>query len=150
MSKHEGASFARRIIDATRQTLYEAFTQRDVLREWWAPGDYSIVSVEDSTLPQGGDRYTMVNGTDASEKYVWSIVYIETNSLDEVRWIAYQEEGFGEAHETPVCVHFEDAEDGVEVTVTQEGFPDQETADQHVEGWTACLEQLSELLLARG
>ena len=48
----------------------------------------------------------------------------------------------GEGLETTVTITFKPERGGTLVTITHEGFADDQTRDDHIQGWNDCLDRL--------
>jgi uncharacterized protein YndB with AHSA1/START domain len=135
----------RKIIPASPERLFAAWTEPEQLRQWWGPE--SVVCIEAEVDLRVGGRYRIGNqfpdgrvmwitGTfhhiDSPRKLVYSW-HIEPDSRIET--------GF---KEELVTVSFDRTTDGrTEITVTHERISDRTARDGHQQGWVGCLDKLA-------
>ena len=130
---------------APRERVFDAWTNPDVLRTWWAafptwetptaevdlrPGGRYRLAMRD---PESGDTHTLVGEyreIDRPERlsYTWT-------------WEGSSPEMQG-SEDTLVVVEFRDDGGATEVTVTHSGFDTAALRDQHAHGWNGCLDNL--------
>lgn len=132
----------RRMIRATPERLFEAWTQPSQLRQWWGPENVTCIAAE-VDLRVGG-RYRLANQFPDG-----SVVWItgEFQSIEAPHRLIYtwqleESSGFSEL----VTVHFEPRGVETEVTITHTRIPDRTTRDRHEQGWLGCLDGLVEYL----
>lgn len=135
-----------RTYQATREAIFEALTKPYLLSRWFAPSEEFEAYVDRfeanvggsyriEMRQEGGNVHTAI-GTikefDPPEKlaYTW-------------RW-----EG-GEMGDTLVTWMLKEVEDGTELTLHHEQFPNEEARDHHHHGWTGIMSRLQPLF-ARG
>lgn len=135
---------------ASRERVFQAWTDPALLRRWWAalqgweggeaevdlrPGGRYRLSMRD---PQAGAEYTVVGE------------YVDVRPPER---LAYTWTWAGEPAEmrgsegTLVVVEFHDDGDGTEVVLTHSGFADGRIRDLHGEGWAGCLDNLDARML---
>jgi uncharacterized protein YndB with AHSA1/START domain len=129
----------RRVIRATAERLFEAWTTPEQLSVWWGPPEVTCVTAEvdlrvggeyriQNALPDGS--LLEIAGTfEVVEKprrlvYTWSI-----------------EPGPGTCER--VTVRFEPRDKGTEVIILHERILDDVTRQGHERGWTGCLDGLA-------
>jgi uncharacterized protein YndB with AHSA1/START domain len=69
------AIVATRVFDAPRALVFDAFTNREYLGEWWGPNGFTITTFEIDVRPGGAWRFVM-HGPDGRD-YQNKIVYVE-------------------------------------------------------------------------
>jgi uncharacterized protein YndB with AHSA1/START domain len=134
-----------RTFPADKARVFAAFTDPEQVRLWYPPGDYYIPDIELDVRPGGTYRLTMANdvtGVRMELRGEYREVVPETKLV--YTWVWHRPDGV--SPETLVTVTFEADGDGTKVRIRHEFFPDSEMRDQHIGGWTACLEQLSGLV----
>jgi uncharacterized protein YndB with AHSA1/START domain len=132
---------------ATRERVFDAWTNPEVLRRWWAamPG-WTTPSAE-VDLREGG-RYRL-SMRDSESGAVHTVVgeYTEVRRPER---LAYTWTWEGEPPEmagserTLVVVDFVDDGDGTEVVVTHSGFADERIRGMHEHGWNAVMDNLEQ------
>ena len=132
------ALLVRRVIRATPERLFEAWTDPTQLRSWWGPEGVSCAGAE-VDLRVGG-RYRIDNAFPDGRVVV---LMGEFEVIERPNRLTYtwRIDGSPAASER-VTVRFEPRTGGTEVIVTHERIPDEAARDQHRSGWEGCLEGL--------
>jgi len=132
----------RKMIRATPERLFEAWTQPSQLKQWWGPETVKCIAAE-VDLRVGG-RYRLANQfPDGS--VVWIIG--EFQAIEAPHRLIYTwqiEESAGSSE--LVTVRFEPHDGETEVIITHTRIPDRTTRDRHEQGWLGCLNGLVEYL----
>lgn len=126
------------------ETVFDAWTTPDHMRHWACPESATVEHVEADPVIGGAYKIRM-RGSEG-EIYTAFGTYRE---IDRPRSLVYTwdwEEGEHAVGETLVTVQFNDLGGSTEVVVTHEGFPAEDAANAHEEGWTSCLNRLATLL----
>lgn len=128
-----------RKVRATRQAVWDAWTQPEQMMVWScpAPGGMSEATAD---LRVGGE-FTMQMVVEGQEHNAFG-TYRE---IDEPRRLVYTWDWREEEYrmgETLVTVELNEVEDGTEIVLVHEGFPAAEARDGHETGWVACLDLL--------
>ena len=126
----------RRTFDASRERVYQAFTDPDELEQWFVP-DGMTAEVR-ALEPESGGAFT-VSWTDGENRIDNEGTYVEV--AENERLVAVEETDGGELRLT---YEFQNADDGTEVVVTQE-FPGP-VPEGAAEGWASILGNLEEVL----
>jgi uncharacterized protein YndB with AHSA1/START domain len=143
-----------RVIRASRQRVFDAWTRPEFVRQWFAPGN--MVVHDAATDPRAGGEYRIaVQGStvacegraedgDVSRKSVVSGRYVKVEPYDllSFTWRG----GCDPDEETLVTVALKDVEGGTELTLTHERFASEESRDRHEGGWTSILSKLGNLV----
>ena len=133
-----------RVIRAPRAKVFAAWTEPELLKQWWGPGPVSSPEAH-INLREGGD-YRLANlETDGS------IVWI-TGRFERVRapeelvytWTVSVLPG----EPTLVRALFLDHPDGTELVLSHERFALEAVRDMHIQGWNGCLDKLEAFLTA--
>jgi uncharacterized protein YndB with AHSA1/START domain len=138
----------QRRFDAPRDRVFDAWTNPEVLRDWWSAMPTMSPGKIDVDLHEGG-RYRMEMVTDEGEIHT---VVGEYTTVDRPNRIAYtwtwesNEEAMSGSASSVVDVEFADDGDGTLVTLTHSGFTNPEIAGMHEQGWNGTLEQLGRYL----
>jgi uncharacterized protein YndB with AHSA1/START domain len=133
-----------RRFDAPRERVFDAWTNPEVLREWWAamptmsPGDIDV------DLREGG-RYRMQMRTDTGDVHTVVGEYKEVRKPERLAytwtWDSNPEAMAGSAG-TLVEVDFAEDGDGTRVTLTHTGFANAEIRGMHEHGWNGTFDSL--------
>jgi uncharacterized protein YndB with AHSA1/START domain len=130
-----------RILPATREKLFEAWTRAEILKRWFCPEDCSI-SHMDASVKLGG-RYSVsmiCNGKDFTAYGHYQEILLNQKLVFTHGWAG------PDRVETLVTVEFRQIEGGTELTLTQERFLDPDEVVSHQEGWISALENLAKCL----
>ena len=132
----------RRVIRATPDRIFEAWTQPAHLREWWGPRDVTCVDAQ-IDLRVGG-RYRIANQF-PDGRIEWIVGEFEVITPPRELVYTWRLESDSQPAER-VRVRFEPHADGTEVIVLHERILDPRVRDRHREGWDSCLDGLAEHL----
>lgn len=134
-----------RTFDAPRALVYDAWTKPEHLVRWSMPHGFTIAACDGELRVGGTWRTEMVMPTGEAcplrgeyreivpgERLVFTHVWGESDGAPE--------------HETLVTVTFADEAGGTRVTLEQTHFKSEESRDGHADGWSQCLDRLTELL----
>ena len=130
-----------RVIDAPVETVYAAWTDPEMLRQWLAPGDAAVAhAVADVTV---GWAFLVEMGGSDGRSWLVRGVYREVVPCSRLvhtwRWQ-------GSDVESLVTIEFEaEAANSTRLTLTHSRFAQEEARDEHERGWIGCLAKLEEL-----
>lgn len=134
-----------RVFEAPRALVFDAWTKPEHLVRWCAPHGFTIPEANGELWVGGAWRSLMI--TPGGEKYPLRGVYREIVPNERLVFTHIWEEDDGTPeHETLVTVSFADEAGGTRVTLEQSGFKSPESQAGHADGWTQCLDRLTELL----
>jgi len=131
-----------RRLPAPPERVFAAFTNPDVLRQWWGPEGASTPDPEVDLRVGGAYRLDIV-GSDGSVHGLTG-EYIE---IDPPRRLAFTwnwTQGNYTGVETKVELDFVARDDGTELTLTHSGFASTEMCEDHRSGWESsflCLQR---------
>jgi uncharacterized protein YndB with AHSA1/START domain len=128
-----------RLIQADPATVFEAWTEPEMLNQWSAPEGMDIEAEVD--LVVGGRYRIRMKGPDGT---LFNAVgeYREIDPPNRLSYTWKWEEKGNDHYDTLVTVEFHDRDGATEVVLIHELFPDSEIAGKHSEGWTSCLNRL--------
>ena len=138
----------QRRFDAPRELVFDAWTNEDVLRDWWAamptmsPGEIEV------DLREGG-RYRMEMRADNGEVHTVVGEYREVRRPERVAYTwtwESNEAAMGPSANTLVEVDFAEDGDGTLVTLVHSGFGDEQVAGMHEHGWNGTFDSLQRYL----
>lgn len=131
----------QRLIDATPEEVFVAWTQPELVARWFAPG--AMRAVVSSLEARPGGKYRIEMHDDAENKtHTVAGKFIEVKNPHRLVMTWCWENGDG--HESLVTVQIAPHKSGTEVTIIHERVKDQASADSHAKGWTGCLENLAQ------
>jgi uncharacterized protein YndB with AHSA1/START domain len=137
-----------RVIRASRQRVFDAWTRPENVRQWFSPGGNKTVGDAAMDLRVGGSYRLQMqgeneqcdNGNEAKRNTLVTGTYrkVVPHELLVFTWnLSWDDSG-----ETLVTVAFRDVEGGTEVRLTHERFATESLRDQHETGWTSVLASL--------
>jgi len=129
-----------RQLNASKQSVYEAWTREEALTSWFAPASEMSTIVHLLELKVGGKyRIEMLetNGT----SHVVHGEYVELNPFDQLVFTWEWESDEQNVHSL-VTIDLKEIEGKTDMTLTHEKLASQELVDLHSEGWMGCLAQL--------
>ena len=145
-----------RVIRAPRSRVYEAWTNPEILKQWFGPDNmYCPEAMLDVRV--GGEYRIAVlptaeaaasEATSDSERRhaaaVGSYTKIAPNELLQFTWSPNWNLG----EQSLVTVTFKDVEGGTELTLIHENFNSEESRDGHNKGWAGSFDKLVRILEA--
>lgn len=142
-----------RLIPATAAQVFAAFTDPDLLKNWFAPGNMTVPSVA-RDLRKGGAYRIEMKGTVAvhngeqpvrGEDPVVVAQGVYTRLVPGSQ-LAYTWAGsWDPAEESHVTVSLYEAPAGTTVTLDHQGFQSEQSLQVHHSGWQSSLTKLREL-----
>jgi uncharacterized protein YndB with AHSA1/START domain len=131
----------KRTIKASPAELFAAWTQPELMKQWYAPGAMTVpVAVSDLRI-DGAFRVEMSDGPEKTHVATGVYKQIVPNKLLAFTWNS--DCSTDTFHQTLVTIELTEVAGGTELVLTHEGFADTETKDKHEHGWYGCLENLS-------
>lgn len=135
----------RRVIRASRQRVFAAWTNPEELKKWLAPGQMTVVSAETEPQVGGKFRMTMKGSMDglpenAGRRVSVEGVYteIQPNQTVSFSW----RPDWNMDGESQVTVRLRDVEGGTEMLFTHERIASTDGCSGYTRGWASCFEKL--------
>ena len=135
----------KRVIHASRDCVYTAWTDPAQLKEWWGP--------------EGVETIDFVNDVRVDGKYRWELrtregeemaVFGEYRELVPGKKIVFtwkwDDDETWEARNSIVTVEFSDCEGGTEVRLLHRLLPSEESRNRHNQGWNSVLDRLEQFI----
>ena len=150
----EGETVLRltRRFEAPRERVFDAWTNPDVLRRWWAAQpDWEGAEAEVDLRPGGRYRLSM-RDTGSGATHTVAGEYTEVRRPER---LAYTWSWEGEPTEmsgserTLVVVEFLEDGGATEVVLTHSGFANGQIREMHAHGWQGCLDNLGRRVFGR-
>jgi uncharacterized protein YndB with AHSA1/START domain len=143
-----------RVIRAPRKLVYEAWTNPEIMKEWFGPaGMYCPNAQVDARV--GGAYRIDVHPTPETAKSLTAeesmtrqaaasgtYTKVVPNELLQFTWLP----SWNPNEQSIVTVSLKDVEGGTEVTILHEGLASESSRDSHGKGWAGCLVKLGERL----
>ncbi len=138
-----------RILPADPETVFEAWTNPDILAKWWGPDGVTIPNHELDVRP-GGKWSTTMHSDEMGNRTVSG----EYRTIDPPKRLVFTwgwiDDDGTRGHETEVDVTFDRIETGTRMKLVQTVFENAHQRDMHNMGWDSsfdCLERsLGELV----
>jgi uncharacterized protein YndB with AHSA1/START domain len=128
-----------KIIPASSECLFAAWTQPEQLKQWWGPE--SVTCIEAEVDLRVGGRYRIGNRF-PDGRVVW--ITGKFHLIDAPHKLVYSWQVGTDSDEELVTVFFRPIQDGnTEVTITHKRIPDRTARESHQQGWFACLSKLA-------
>jgi uncharacterized protein YndB with AHSA1/START domain len=131
-----------RIIRAPREAVFAAWTEPDLLKQWWGPGPVTCPEAH-VDLREGG-AYRIAN-LEADGSITWISGHFERVQAPEELVYTWNV-SILPAGATLVRVKFLPHAEGTELMLVHERFAVEAVRDMHLEGWGGCLDKLEALL----
>ena len=143
-----------RIFNASREKVWEAWTNPEQLKKWWGPKDFTAPEIT-SDLQKGGVYLYCVQAPNGQKIYITG-VFKEIKPPEKLIFTG----SFADEHGNPVSgsyygmdghesgmqtVEFEDLGDETKVTLRQEGLPPEEI-DGEGKSWNQSFDKLAQIL----
>ncbi len=139
--KKETTVVVRKVFKADRDALFRAFSDPEIMRQWFFAGEDWSADVT-SEFKVGGQYRIDMREPDGTTYSHWG----EYREIDVPQKIVFTwNSPFVE--NTVVTVEFRKANGGAEVILTHEFLPDEEQREGHRSGWNGCLRNLEKALL---
>ena len=147
MTESEQELVIKRVFEAPRSLVWQAWTDPEKLKHWSAPKGFTMPVSEGELRPGGKWRACMVS---PDGKKLWLggeyREIVEPSRL--VFTHAWDNEG-KPGPETLVTVTLTESDGKTEMTFRQTGFDSIESRNGHSEGWNECFDLLGQLLRKR-
>jgi uncharacterized protein YndB with AHSA1/START domain len=141
----EGPVRVSRTFQASRQRVYRAWTDPELLIRWFVEDDGEM-RVQELDLRVGG-RWRF-EGTTGGKPWALEGTFRDVRPPERLvyTWKWGDDMPLGGAGDTLVTVEFRERGTGTEVTVTQEGFTSTLAREGHNKGWIGCLDRMRKLV----
>ena len=141
MSNDDRLQF-RKLVRAPRERVFAAWTNPELLKKWWGPGEVTCPEAHVDLQP--GGKYRLAN-LQPDGQTIWISGTFEEVSPPEKLVYDWNVEAMGVVA-TLVTVEFIEHVEGTELVLTHERFAAPPVRDMHLQGWGGCIEKLSRLL----
>lgn len=139
-----------RVIRAPRDRVYEAWTNPEMMKQWFGPAGRHCPSAALDVRVGGAYRIAVVpdvlppvtaGGSECETQQTAAIGHytkVVPNELLQFTWAADWNPG----EESLVTVSLKDVDGGTEITILHENFNKEASRDGHNNGWAGCLDKL--------
>ena len=129
----------RRIVKASRERVYKAWTTADDLKRWWGPGEFTTPEAQVDARP--GGSYLLVMQPPAGDPMRLVGTYKEVQPPERLVYTWRWDTEWSDGHESLVTVEFIDKGDVTEVILNHDQFGP-EGEDPYRDGWEGGLDKL--------
>jgi len=133
-----------RVFAAPRERVFRAWTDRKQFAKWFGPSpDHTTVVTEFDLRP--GGKYNVEITHKGGDVHKHGGVYREVKPPEKLVFTWNWLNGADDS-DTLVTLEFQDLGTSTVLVLTHERFPNAEIREQHSQGWTGCLDQLTKFL----
>lgn len=130
----------RRTINASRQRVFDAWTQPEHLKNWWRADPKWHTEIAEVDFQIGGKYRLGMRDPEQDGPFVCGGQFIEITPPEKLVYTWSWESPGMDVGETLVTVEFIDKGEATELVLTHERFPNAETASKHNQGWSGCID----------
>jgi uncharacterized protein YndB with AHSA1/START domain len=135
----------RRHFSAGREKVFRAWTDAELLKQWWCPSGWRPVEVKIDLRPGGMYRIGMRRVGGEVPVFVTG-VFLEVRLPEKLVYTWRWENAFSNMPETRVTVEFFERESGTEVVLIHENLPEILICLRHREAWLAAWDRIEKSL----
>ena len=129
-----------RVIAASREALFDAWLNPEMLAKFMTPGPDMTVPEAKSDATVGGRFLVVMRAGNEDMPHAGTYKTIDRPNRLAFTW----ESPISSIDGSTVTIDFEEADGGTNVRLTHVRFPDEESRDNHEKGWGAILTALAE------
>jgi uncharacterized protein YndB with AHSA1/START domain len=146
-TQQETALRLSRRFAAPSERVFDAWTNPEVLRQWWAAGPAMKPTLAELDLREGGRYRLGMQDTESGHEHVVVGEYREVRRPERLAY-TWMWEGSPEmtGGESLVEVEFLEDGDGTEVVLVHTGLPSDQSRERHAHGWNGCFDSLERYL----
>lgn len=129
---------------APRDEVFQAWTEPEVLRRWWAAQPTWETPLAETDVRVGGRYRLSMRDPDSGDEHtvVGRYVEVEPPARLVYTWTWEGADQDSASADSIVTVEFRDDGDRTTVVLTHEGIADETSRDNHAHGWSGCLDNL--------
>jgi len=133
-----------RTIDASAEEAFDAWTNPEVLRRWWAADPSWVTPVVEVDLRVGGNYRLSMEDPATGTTHTVAGEYREVQRPKRLvySWCWERSDGQPDEHTSTVTVEFLGEGERTTIVLEHTNLASPESRDRHREGWIACLENL--------
>ena len=132
----------RRVLNATREEVFAAWTNPTSMAAWMLPGPDITTKIIELDLRVGGALHIAMTGTESTTRHRGTFQEITPPSRLVFTWRSTVTHD----RDTLVTVELNEHPNGTELVLTHSEFPDQIARNKHEGGWSHILEELARLV----
>ena len=131
----------RRVIKATRDRVYAAWTDPAQLKEWFGPENVRTRDIAADAREGGEFRWDLINQDGKAMTIGGEFRVLQPGRKIVFTWWWEDNEDWG-TQVSVVTVELSDRDGGTELLLTHEKLPTQQLREGHHEGWNSALDKL--------
>jgi glutathione S-transferase len=136
-----------RVIKASKQRVFDAWTQPQMIRRWAAPWAMVVQEAESEVRVGGSYSRTMFGSPGPGMEDRTAVIQGEYLRVEPYDLLSFTwEANFAPGQHCVVTISLKEVAGGTEMTLVHEGFTEDATREGFTRGWASVLEKL-ELLL---
>lgn len=139
-----------RTFAAPREEVFDAWTNPEVLRRWWAAGPDWDTPAAEVDLREGGRYSLSMRNPESGDTHTVVGEYREVRPPERLVYTWAWEGESPEPGETVVTVEFGDRGGETEVVLVHEGLSSEHSRGVHEHGWNGVLENLRTRVFSGG
>jgi len=130
----------KRVIEADRETIFEALTDQKIMEKWFFAGPDGWSATVKSDSREGGEYRIDMHGENDTYSHEGVYKEIVPNQKLVFTWNSQS------VQDTVVTITLKEVEGGTEVKLRHEFMPNEEMKQNHTEGWTVILQRLEQVV----
>jgi uncharacterized protein YndB with AHSA1/START domain len=135
-----------RVIKASKKRVFDAWTNPQTIRRWYAPGAMTVQEAESDLRVDGSYSRTMFGSPAPGAEERTAVIHgrylrVEPYDLLSFTW----EANFAPGEHCVVTISLKEVEGGTELTLVHEGFSKDELGEWFTGGWSSVLNNLEGL-----
>lgn len=130
------------IYRAPREQVFRAWTEPEMLSQWWHMGDDGSTPIAEVDLQVGGRYRLAMKPADSDDLFIVGGTYQVVDPPEKLVY-TWAWENVPDEPETTVTVDFIDHGDTTEVVINHSIFANPERRESHLEGWKGLMDQLA-------
>ena len=132
-----------RTFDASREAVFDAWTNPEVLRRWWAAGPDWETPLAEVDLREGGAYRLTMRDPESGMQPTVAGAFTEVRRPERLVYTwEWEDMPGGTTGESLVTVEFAEQDGRTTVLLVHSGLHTEESRDRHEHGWNACLDNL--------
>jgi uncharacterized protein YndB with AHSA1/START domain len=139
-----------RVIKASRQQVFDAWTRPETIRRWFTPGTFRMAEAQIDARVNGQYRFAMDQACEGNQPNPGGSVvtgrYVRVNPYHVLAFT--WKNSWATDEESLVTIELRDVDGGTEMKLTHERFLTAYSRDRHTTGWESVTTKLQEFFAA--
>ena len=131
----------KRVIKAPRERVYAAWTDPAQLQQWFGPETVQTNAIVAEAHPGGNIQWDLTNSDGEKMTMRGEFLEVQPNKKVVFTWKWDDDENW-EGRNSVVTVELADVPGGTEVRLTHEQLPNEQSRENHTQGWESALIKL--------